>query len=1074
MEFLGTNQNPLEAAGILIPETTDNPLKLSDNNSQQFNSFENEQVEEIADLLAASSQEMTIPVVEEITVMGDITGDGGVDLDDARQLLRSYRPGIVELDDPRDINGDGRLSLKDVRDLGLQVRRNTDKNAPELLASLVNDTGSLNNDQLTSDASISGTLTDESLMTRFLAGFNDTPVDDYINILGILNEDGTFSLDETQLEEINNNNPLLEGENTLHLFTKDQWNNITTLDLDFILDSNAPNIGVSLLNDRGISDSDNITNDPTLTGNITDFSEIETLELINDLSSSSIDITNLIEADGSFTISESILEQINNNSPLLDEVNSFSFIGTDSAGNVSDRIVFDFTLDTNSSFPTITTDFSQPITETTLLTGSIVEDLSGLDSLTYSFSNIEKIDIIVDEFGNFSQAFDLIGVENGIYDLIIESSDIAGNGLGLITAIVTVGDIIPPELSIGLTNDTGISDTDNITNNPTLTGTITDFSEIETLELINNLSPSSVDITNLIEADGSFTINESILEQINNNSLLLNGNYSVSLVGTDTAGNVSVPLEFNFALDRQDPSLSIFLISFPGDGADLLGGSVQDNQLGDTGVASLTLQIDEGEITDIPFSEGEQINVNLNDFNLTSGEHLFTVTATDIAGNNTTFSESLLIDNVSAELTIGLTNDTGRSDNDNISNVLRITGTLIDDNTINTFEAGLNNGGTLDVLDTLQPDGTFIFDEAKLQEIATASGIDLIPGEYTLNVIFNDGDFVFATLLFSFTFDPIPAFPTVTTDFSQPITETTLLTGSIVEDLSGLDTLTYRFDDGEEIDIIIDQFGNFSQPFDLTGIANGIYELRIDSIDIAGNSVSLAIENITVGDINIPELTIRLVEDTGISDSDSITQNLSFVGTVTDESEITILDVTLNNSSTGVRNTLSILDQVQPDGSFTIDEAILQEINQGQPLTDGNYLLSIEVSDSAGNAGTLLNPFLFLDTENPSLTINTPMDNGVINEGDRLTGNTDGTGSEIATISYQFNDGVEIPITVDNEGNFAQELDLIGLGVGEQLLTVTTVDIAGNETITNLTLNIPTCKLSVAEQKTSLLSNGDR
>ena len=167
MDISGTNYNPLEEAGVLISETTDNPLKLSQSYLQQLNNFENEQIEEIAELLQASAIEMTIPVVEEITVMGDITGDGGLNFDDVRELLRSYRPGIVDPDDPRDINSDGRLSLLDVRELGIIVRDNTDQTAPNLLANLVNDTGSLDNDQLTSDPSISGTLSlDYSIFSR--------------------------------------------------------------------------------------------------------------------------------------------------------------------------------------------------------------------------------------------------------------------------------------------------------------------------------------------------------------------------------------------------------------------------------------------------------------------------------------------------------------------------------------------------------------------------------------------------------------------------------------------------------------------------------------------------------------------------------------------------------------------------------------------------------------------------------------------------------------------------------------------------------------------------------------------
>ena len=251
MDFSGTNYNPLEEAGVLIPEATDNPLKLSKNYPQH--SFENKQVEEIADLLAASTVEMKTPEVEEITVMGDIKGDGKPYFDDVRDLLRSYRPGVTEPDDLLDINGDGRTPFLEVRELGRIVRNNTDQTTPNILA-------------------------------------------------------------------------------------------------------------ISLLNDIGISQRDKITSAPTSTGTIRDLSDIENLELRKNLGESSVDVTNLIEVDGSLKINETILEQISNNSPFNKGEYSLSFVGKDSTGNINNPFNISFSLDTNA---TVTNNLSQPITETT-------------------------------------------------------------------------------------------------------------------------------------------------------------------------------------------------------------------------------------------------------------------------------------------------------------------------------------------------------------------------------------------------------------------------------------------------------------------------------------------------------------------------------------------------------------------------------------------------------------------------------------------------------------------------------------------------------------------------------------
>lgn len=47
MDISGTDHNFLEEAGVLIPESNNNPLELSQKHSQQLYRFENEQLEEI-------------------------------------------------------------------------------------------------------------------------------------------------------------------------------------------------------------------------------------------------------------------------------------------------------------------------------------------------------------------------------------------------------------------------------------------------------------------------------------------------------------------------------------------------------------------------------------------------------------------------------------------------------------------------------------------------------------------------------------------------------------------------------------------------------------------------------------------------------------------------------------------------------------------------------------------------------------------------------------------------------------------------------------------------------------------
>jgi hypothetical protein len=267
MEFADTNQQFSEETLSLNSELETSLTNSSTTNRQQLNNYEQQALEESLSFFNETTSETTIPEIEGIIVMGDVTGDGGVDLDDVDQLLRDRRQALSGPEDPRDINGDGRLSLLDVQELGLQVRNNTDQTSPELAANLINDTGGLNNDGITRDPLIGGSLTDDNLITRFLAGFNETSLENYRDIRGVLEADGTFSLDETQLAEINGNNPLSDGEYNLSFFTKDQWNNQTTFELNFTLDRQLPEITLeSPLEGSQVGAGDHLTGNSNGTG----------------------------------------------------------------------------------------------------------------------------------------------------------------------------------------------------------------------------------------------------------------------------------------------------------------------------------------------------------------------------------------------------------------------------------------------------------------------------------------------------------------------------------------------------------------------------------------------------------------------------------------------------------------------------------------------------------------------------------------------------------------------------------------------------------------------------------------
>ncbi|MDJ0601662.1 MAG: Ig-like domain-containing protein, partial [Crocosphaera sp.] len=263
-----------------------------------------------------------IPLAQTEPIFGDADVDGDADNDDLNVILAGRNTPASGSDDPRDLDGDGQITVLDGRALIVLLGSNTDFESPLLSASLGNDTapdGNINNDGITFDPLIQGTLSDVSQVTRFKAGFNDTLLEDYTDILGVFAEDGSFSLTPGQLAQINGGS-LAEGEQTLHLFAKDQWGNESVFDLTYTLDTVAPDTPlVNFLESEG----DTLTNDNTPTLEIT--AEVgSTVKLLQD-GEEIAQLTANLEGKVEFTLDA-----------LTDGIYEFTATATDTAGNVSE------------------------------------------------------------------------------------------------------------------------------------------------------------------------------------------------------------------------------------------------------------------------------------------------------------------------------------------------------------------------------------------------------------------------------------------------------------------------------------------------------------------------------------------------------------------------------------------------------------------------------------------------------------------------------------------------------------------------------------------------------------------
>lgn len=623
---------------VSSPITDTNPydLPVTVTSTQLEQDYFLTQIDETVKAFLLAEKDM-IPDTSLGIVLGDHNNDGGIDLEDVKGILQDKGKPLTGGNDPRDINGDGRISILDARELGLKIRNNSDQFAPFLIVSSLS---------FTDDPLIEGVLMDESQITRFSAGLNNTPFEDYRNIRGILRPDGTFSLNTQKLRQLNNNSPLEDGEYTLHLFAKDQWNNQTTADIGFILDTTAPEIEVGLLFSSGISNSGKIiTFDPTLTGTITDLTDIVSFEA--SLRGTTVNITDLIDSEGNFTIDWTILQQLNNNLPLTEGGYSISFTATDIAGNISDPLTFDFVWD--FSFPSfdLITDLNQPITENTLLVGTAFDKISGINQFTYRFDNGEEIEIIVDEFGNFSQPIDLTGINNGGHTFEIFISDIAGFGMGIrqpveVTVIEIIIIITPPTFNFNLLEDTGISNNDWITQNPIIIGNLVNDNNVISFTASLN-SQSNVSIFDLVQEDGSFILDESVLARLNGNQPLTDGFYLYDISAEYSAVNgigFGVGVLGFLTLDTQPPQLTL---NTPLEGVELTQGDSLSGNIDGTiaesffgprlGMTSLSYRFDDQAEIAITLDENGNFDQLFDLTGLAQGSHVLTITGVDIAGN---------------------------------------------------------------------------------------------------------------------------------------------------------------------------------------------------------------------------------------------------------------------------------------------------------------------------------------------------------------------------------------------------------------------------------------------------------
>ncbi|MCV3217086.1 Ig-like domain-containing protein, partial [Plectonema radiosum NIES-515] len=946
------------------------------------------------------------------------------------------------------------------------VTINLDIAAPVIMAALVRDTaanGATNLDKITFDPSIIGSVVDASQVAEFKAGFDNTPVANFINVLPQRNTDGTFSLTRTQLETIysagvnsgngTNGGTLPDGVRTLKLIAKDEFGNQSDVySFSFTLDTVTPtpsNLDLPASKDTGVSNADNITKNasPTITGN----AEIgATVKLINNADGLLIGLS---------TVSASGIWQIDVNN-LVNGIYNLSAIASDIAGNVSTPSTpFTITIDSVAPTLTLTTPIdTTPLNQGARFVGSANGTGSAIASISYRFNSGTEVPLIVSSNGTnaaFNQQLDLTGLPNGNHILTVTTTDVAGNIFTKQYNVTVNIDTEAPIITVSLVRDTApgnATNSDRITNNPAITGTVSDANRVVELKAgLNNTAINSfVDITAQIQPNGSFTLDNSALAAIYNatnsgnssNNLIPDGTYTLRLVAKDEFGNTSPTKEYTFTLDTTTPaptnldlpasidsgvsatdnitnfntptitgnaeanstvqlfnngnvvgeattnadgiwqivtsdltdgtynlnaqatdiagnvssiSTPIQLIidrtlpqlnlTTPIDNAPLTTGAKLIGNVDGTGsgIASLSYRFDNSSEVSVTLDNANNFNQQLDLTALTSGSHVLTLVATDIAGNVKTISYNVTINNdtIAPLITAGLKNDTAPSGtinsnpndeklSDTPSESLRdritydpsITGFVTDTSSIASFKAGFNNqtaANFVDVFAQLNTDGSFNFNRTTLEAIY---GGRIPDGAHTLRLIASDS-YGNTSNAFSFTF-------TLDTNIAQPTfnLDAASDSGTIGDNKTKFNTVTLTGLTEPGAILILEQtgangatspvLGQNGTPLTVTADNTGKYNFTNVSLAAGNNTFTVRATDIAGNTSSFSTIIYRFSAPTAINLTHNTVAENSAVGTVI--GELSSID-----PDSGDTHTYTLIDNA--GGRFQIVDNKLQVAN---------------------------------------------------------------------------------------------------------------------------------------------------
>ena len=251
--------------------------------------------------------------------------------------------------------------------------------------------------------------------------------------------------------------------------------------------------------------------------------------------------------------------------------------------------------------------------------------------------------------------------------------------------------------------------------------------------------------------------------------------------------------------------------------------------------------------------------------------------------------------------------------------------------------------------------------------------------------------------------------------------------------------------------------GNGTFGFDEIAVDLGDTVFEVTLADAAGNSTTgkFALTRIPAPDLAPPTLAAQLVNDTGASSSDGRTSDPAIAGLASDNVGVAHLFVSIDPAGMDAPTT-SLDSSLGADGRFTLSREMLDTLAGGK-LADGAHTVRLLAKDAAGNASSQLNVSFTLDSAAPGITgfgLAPASDTGTPN--DRVTDLAKvqliGTGEPGASSALRVAGAGAVLATGTVGADTKFSFDDVALAIGETTFEVMLTDLAGNTSISTLTV----------------------